>query len=143
MDLIMISHPSELTPATNWAETVWAQTPEESLIDHHTKARICVATILPFRDGQPDWAGFENSVRWMLTCAEAAEVEIVFVLNADTGDIFHLSEALYAEVIRRFRASFPEPKIICGTTAVGAHGEVFAYGTGQTSRSHKVSTTSK
>ncbi len=125
MDLIMISHPSELTPATNWAETVWAQTPEESLIDHHTKARICVATILPFRDGQPDWAGFENSVRWMLTCAEAAEVEIVFVLNADTGYIFHLSEALYAEVIRRFRASFPEPKIICGTTAVGAHGEVF------------------
>lgn len=121
----MISHPSELTPATTWEETIWAHTPEEALVDHTANPRLCVATLLPFQNGQPDWAGFETSVRWMLTCAEAAGVEIAFVLNADTGYIFNLSEELYAEVIRRFRAAFPEPKIICGTTAIGAEGDTF------------------
>ena len=121
----MISDPSELNPTTAWEKTVWAHTPEESLVDHTTPARLCVATLLPFRNGQPDWDGFERSIRWMLAAAEAYGVEIVFVLNADTGYIFQLDEELYAEVIRRFRAAFPEPKIICGTTAVGnGRGEI-------------------
>ena len=122
----MICHPSELTPSTTWEETVWAHTTEEALVDHASKPRLCVATLLPFQDGKPDWEGFENSVRWMLTCADIAGVEIVFVLNADTGYIFQLDEVLYAEVIRRFRAAFPEPKIICGTTAVGVEGNIFS-----------------
>jgi len=121
----MISDPSELKPTTEWEKTVWAHTPEESLVDHATPARLCVATLLPFQNGEPDWDGFERSIRWMLAAADANGVEIVFVLNADTGYIFQLDEELYAEVIRRFRAAFPEPKIICGTTAVGAEGEKF------------------
>lgn len=121
----MISHPDELTPDTTWDETVWAHTPEEALVDHETCARLCVATLLPFRNGTPDWDGFERSIRWMLAAGEAYDVELVFVLNADTGYIFQLNEELYAEVIRRFRASFPEPKIICGTTATGAGGDRF------------------
>lgn len=121
----MISDPSELKPTTQWDETIWAHTPEEALVDRKTPARLCVATLLPFKNGEPDWEGFERSIRWMLTCAEAYGVEIVFVLNADTGYIFQLDLDLYAEVIRRFRAAFPEPKIICGSTAVGAEGEDF------------------
>lgn len=121
----MITDVSQLTPSTTWVETVWSRTSEESLVDHAAKPRLCVATLLPFRNGQPDWEGFERSVRWMLKSAEAFGVEIAFVLNADTGFIFQLSESLYAEVIRRFRAAFPEPTIICGTTAVGASGETF------------------
>jgi dihydrodipicolinate synthase/N-acetylneuraminate lyase len=121
----MITDPSQLTPSSTWAETVWSRTPEESLVDHAAKPRLCVATLLPFRNGQPDWEGFECSIRWMLKSAEAFGVEIAFVLNADTGYIFQLSESLYAEVIRRFRTAFPEPTIICGTTAVGASGETF------------------
>jgi len=121
----MITDPHALTPATEWNETIWAHTPEEALVDHASKPRLCVATLLPFRDGEPDWEGFESSIRWMLACGEAYGVELVFVLNADTGYIFQLDEALYAEVIRRFRTAFPEPKIICGTTAVGAEGETF------------------
>jgi len=61
----------------------------------------------------------------MLAAGEVYDVELVFVLNADTGYIFQLDETLYAEVIRRFRAAFPEPKIICGATAVGASGDTF------------------
>lgn len=121
----MISDPAELKPSTAWGETVWARTPEETLVDRSSKARLCVATLLPFRDGKPDWESFENSIRWMTQCAEAAGVEIAFVLNADTGYIFNLSLELYGEVIRRFRAAFPEPTIICGSTAVGASGDVF------------------
>jgi len=121
----MITHPDELKPDTPWNETIWAHTPEESLADHQSKARLCVATLLPFKNNQPDWEGFERSIRWMIACADAYDVEIAFVLNADTGYIFNLSEELYAEVITRFRALFPEPKIICGTTAVGAEGNTF------------------
>lgn len=121
----MITDPADLKPSTTWEETVWARTPEETLVDHTSRARLCVATLLPFRDGKPDWEGFENSIRWMITCAEAAGVEIAFVLNADTGYIFNLSLDLYGEVIRRFRAAFPEPTIICGSTAVGASGDTF------------------
>ena len=121
----MITDPADLKPSTTWEETAWAHTPEEALVDRDSEARLCVATLLPFRDGKPDWEGFENSVRWMLACAESAGVEIAFVLNADTGYIFNLSEELYAEVISRFRAAFPDPTLICGTTAVGASGDTF------------------
>ena len=121
----MISDPVELQPNTPWSGTVWAQATEESLADHETQARLCVATLLPFRNQKPDWEGFENSINWMTKCAEAAEVELAFVLNADTGYIFNLSPELYAEVIKRFRAAFPNPKIICGVTAVGASGDQF------------------
>ncbi|MEM9016883.1 MAG: hypothetical protein AAGC68_07700 [Verrucomicrobiota bacterium] len=121
----MITDPSELSPDTSWSETIWAHTSEESLTDHKSKSRLCVATLLPFRDEQPDWEGFEKSIRWMLACGEAYGVELVFVLNADTGFIFQLDESLYTEVIRRFRAAFPEPRIICGSTAVGASGDQF------------------
>lgn len=121
----MIADPEHLRPDTDWRETAWARTPEEELADHRSEARLCVATLLPFLGGEPDWEGFERSVRWMRSCAEACGVEIVFVLNADTGFLFQLDEALYAEVIRRFRAAFPEQRIICGATAVGEEGDVF------------------
>ena len=121
----MITQATELQPDTPWSETVWAHTPEEALVDHESKARLCVATLLPFRNGEPDWDGFESSIRWMIAAGEACDVELAFVLNADTGYIFDLDLDLYGEVIRRFRAAFPEPKIICGTTAVGAEGDTF------------------
>ncbi|MCF6313425.1 MAG: hypothetical protein L3J39_13330 [Verrucomicrobiales bacterium] len=121
----LITEPADLSPSTTWAETCWAYTPEESLVNHRRKARVCVATLLPFADGKPDWQGFENSVRWMLKCGEYYGVDLVFVLNADTGYIFELSLPLYREVIERFRSTFPEPTIICGTTAVGAQGDDF------------------
>ena len=121
----MITDPKALLPSTSWQETKWGWTSEESLVDHKREARLCVATLLPFIDGKPDWDGFEKSVRWMLTCAEHSGVEVAFVLNADTGYIFQLSLELYEEVLCRFRALFPEVKMICGATAVGAEGEVF------------------
>lgn len=116
----LIDSPSDLTPATSWRQTVWACTAEEDLVDHATKARLCVATLLPFAGGQPDWEGFSRSVRWMLACAEHYGVELVCVLNADTGYIFELDEDLYAEVLRRFRAEFPGRRFIAGVTARGA-----------------------
>ena len=121
----MITSPADLKPDTKWTDTKWAWTSEESLVDHKTSGRLCVATLLPFKDGQPDWAGFERSIQWMIDCAGHFNVEIAFVLNADTGYIFNLSPELYREVITRFRATFPTPKIICGTTAVGASGDEF------------------
>ena len=121
----MISDPADLKPDTPWSETVWAHTSEESLADHETPARLCVATLLPFSDGKPDWAGFERSIAWMQRCGEHFGVEMAFVLNADTGYIFNLSLDLYREVIERFRTAFPDPKIICGVTAVGADGDDF------------------
>ncbi|MBB5036032.1 hypothetical protein [Prosthecobacter dejongeii] len=122
----LISHPADLTPTTPWQDTVWAYTPEETLVDHTTKARLCVATLLPFKDRQPDWDGFSKSVRWMQQCGEHYGVEMVFVLNADTGYIFDLSDELYAEVLKRFRAEFPNQKFIAGITARGAEkDEVF------------------
>ena len=87
----LISDPAELSPTTAWSETRWAYAPEESLVDHRSKARICVATLLPFVDGRPDWDGFERSVRWMLQSGEHYGVELVVVLNADTGYICDLS----------------------------------------------------
>ncbi len=98
---------------------------EDSLSDHRTTARLCVATLLPFKDGQPDWAGFEKSIAWMLNCGEHYGIDLAFVLNADTGYIFNLTAELYREVIERFRSLFPEPRIICGTTALNAEGDRF------------------
>lgn len=121
----MIANSDELTPETQWHQTVWARTPEESLADHSTRARLCVATLLPFHNAKPDWEGFANSIHWMIAAAKAYDVEIAFVLNADTGYIFQLNESLYAEVIRRFRTAFPEPTIVCGATAVGQEGSTF------------------
>lgn len=119
----LISNPADLTPTTTWQETVWAYTPEESLVDHTTKARLCVATLLPFKDRKPDWDGFSKSVRWMQQCGDYYGVEMVFVLNADTGYIFDLSNELYAEVLKRFRADFPNQKFIAGITARGAEND--------------------
>lgn len=116
----LIANPSELTPHTQWSETVWAWTGEEALIDHETKARLCAATLLPFKDRQPDWDSFVHSICWMQESAKFYGVELVPVLNADTGYIFDLDESLYAEVLRRFREAFPELRFIAGITARGA-----------------------
>jgi dihydrodipicolinate synthase/N-acetylneuraminate lyase len=116
----LIEKPTDLTPQTTWLETKWAWTGEEALIDHQTNARLCAAALLPFRNGQPDWAGFTASIRWMMAAATHFGVELVCVLNADTGYIFDLDDALYAEVLRRFRAEFPGAKFIAGVTARGA-----------------------
>ena len=121
MDLI--TSPADLKPDTPWQQTIWAHTSEEALVDHETKARLCVATLLPFKDRKPDWDGFAKSVRWMQQCAAHYGVEMVFVLNADTGYIFDLSDELYAEVLRRFRAEFPAQRFITGVTARGAEGD--------------------
>ncbi len=116
----LIEHPDELTPDTKWRETVWAWTPEEQLIDHSTPARLCTAALLPFRGGEPDWEGFTAAIRWLFAAADRYGVELVPVLNADTGYIFELDERLYAEVLRRFRDAFPGQPFIAGITARGA-----------------------
>jgi len=119
----LISDPRELTPQTTWQQTKWAWVGEEELVDHTTKARLCAAALLPFRDQKPDWAGFKASIRWMQAAADHYGVELVVVLNADTGYIFDLDDALYAEVLRRFRAEFPKAKFIAGVTARGAESD--------------------
>ncbi len=116
----LVEKPEDLTPQTTWQETKWAWTSEEELVDHTTKGRLCAAALLPFRDRQPDWEGFAASIRWMQAAADHYGVELVTVLNADTGYIFDLDDALYAEVLRRFRAEFPQAKFIAGITARGA-----------------------
>ena len=123
MKKTLISKPEELTPQTTWLDTKWAWTSEESLIDHTTKARLCAAALLPFRYQKPDWEGFTASIRWMQSAADQFGVELVTVLNADTGYIFNLDDAMYAEVIRRFRAEFPNAKFIAGVTARGAEAD--------------------
>ncbi|MCB1212534.1 MAG: hypothetical protein KDK97_24630, partial [Verrucomicrobiales bacterium] len=119
----LISNPADLTPNTSWLDTQWAWTGEEALIDHNTKARLCAAALLPFRDQTPDWAGFISSIRWMQSAADRFGVELVVVLNADTGYIFDLDDDLYAEVLRRFRAEFPSTKFVAGVTARGAEND--------------------
>jgi hypothetical protein len=119
----LITNPQDLTPRTAWRETKWAWTSEEELTDHTTRARLCPAVLLPFRDGRPDWESFTREVRWMMAAAEHYGVELVCVLNADTGYIFDLDDALYAEVLRRFRAEFPGAKFIAGVTARGAEND--------------------
>jgi dihydrodipicolinate synthase/N-acetylneuraminate lyase len=112
----LIHDPADLKPTTPWSDTVWAWTSEEELVDHTTRARLCVAALLPFHHGQPDWEGFLGSIDWMRRCAAHFGVEIVFVLNADTGYIFDLTLEEYREVLARFRAAFPDQKFIAGVT---------------------------
>ena len=119
----LIEHPDELRPGTAWRETVWAWTSEEALVDHSTKARLCAAALLPFCGGEPDWESFTASLRWMYAAAERYGVELVPVLNADTGYIFELNERMYAEVLRRFRDAFPGKPFVAGITARGAEGD--------------------
>ena len=119
----LIDSPADLRPFTPWSDTVWAWTPEESLVDHQRRARLCAAALLPFADSRPDWEGFETSIRWMQNAAARFGVDLVIVLNADTGYIFQLDDALYAEVLTRFRAAFPEQRFIAGVTARGAEND--------------------
>jgi len=119
----LISNPSDLKPSTPWSETRWAWVGEEELISHTTVPRLCVATLLPFKDGKPDWTGFVRCIRWMQEVAAYYNVEVVFVLNADTGYIFDLTPELYGEVLSRFRAEFPTQKFIAGVTARGAEND--------------------
>jgi dihydrodipicolinate synthase/N-acetylneuraminate lyase len=121
----LISDPADLRPDTVWRDTTWAWTSEEELVDHGTKARICVATLLPFRDGRPDWDGFVRSIAWMRECGAHYGVEIVFVLNADTGYIFDLTLDEYREVLGRFREAFPEQRFIAGVTGPDAGATEF------------------
>ena len=121
----MIHTADELKPSTLWGDTIWGNAREEDLTDIDANPRLCVAALLPFRDGHPDWKGFEKSLHWMHDCATAYEVDIRFVLNADTGYVFNLSIELYAEVLQRFRAIFPESTFIAGCTAVDASPENF------------------
>jgi dihydrodipicolinate synthase/N-acetylneuraminate lyase len=115
----LICDPKDLAPTTSWSETVWAWTSEETLVDHQTKSRLCSAVLLPFRDGQPDWDSLFASIRWMLAAAEYYGVELVPVLNADTGYIFNLDDAMYGEVLKRFREEFPTLPFVAGVTARG------------------------
>ena len=119
----LISNPNDLRPETRWEQTRWAWTSEESLTDHCTKARLCSAVLLPFKNGHPDWKSFSNSIRWIAAAAEHYGVEFVPVLNADTGYIFDLDDTLYAEVLSRFQSDFPTMKFIAGITARGADSD--------------------
>jgi len=119
----LITAVSDLKPATTWQETKWAWVGEEELVTHTATPRLCVATLLPFKDARPDWDGFARCIRWMQSVAAHYGVEVVFVLNADTGYIFDLTPELYAEVLRRFRAEFPAQRFIAGVTARGAESD--------------------
>ena len=119
----LIGKPEDLTPHTEWLDTKWAWTAEEELVDHTNKARLCAAALLPFRDKKPDWDGFYASIRWMKSAADHFGVELVTVLNADTGYIFDLDDETYAEVLRRFRSEFPKEKFIAGVTARNAQDD--------------------
>ena len=121
----MIQKAEELQPDTQWSETVWAHSREEDLMNDQSNPRLCVAALLPFKDGQPDWGSFERMLQWMVKCAYHFGVEITFVLNADTGYVFNLSMELYEEVINRFRSLYPDASFISGVTAVGASSTAF------------------
>ena len=120
----LIETAEQLTPHTPWLDTKWAWTGEEALIDHTTKSRLCAAALLPFCNQKPDWQGFIASIRWMQGAAEHFGVELVPVLNADTGYIFDMDDTLYAEVLQRFRAEFPTAKFIAGVTARGVQHDM-------------------
>ena len=121
----MIKAASDLLPTTQWSETIWSKTREEDLLDSRSISRLCVAALLPFKDSQPDWGSFDRMLVWMHECAHHFGVEITFVLNADTGYVFNLSNELYEEVIQRFRRLYPEAPFISGVTAVGASVDNF------------------
>jgi len=120
----MIDSAGDLQPDTRWRATRWAWTAEETLVDHVAKPRLCVAALLPFAEGKPDWRGFETSLRWMKQCAAHYGVDLVFVLNADTVYLFDLDLSLYRQVLERFRACLPEARMIVGVTATGESREV-------------------
>jgi hypothetical protein len=115
----LINQPADLTPQTRWQETKWAWVGEEELVDHQTKARLCSAVLLPFQNREPDWDSFVSSLHWMFEAAKHYNVELVPVLNADTGYIFDLDDTMYAQVLHRFRLAFPNTKFIAGITARG------------------------
>ena len=121
----MIRNAEELTPDTKWKETTWSCSREEGLADSVSNPRLCVAALLPFHHRKPDWRSFERMLVWMSDCAHHFGVEITYVLNADTGYVFNLSEELYEEVIIRFRSLYPDASFISGVTAVGASPENF------------------
>jgi hypothetical protein len=122
-DVPLIADPAELRPETPWSATKWASIGEESLVNHETRPRLCVASLLPFKNARPDWDGFTRCIQWMRDAAKAFNIEIAFVLNADTGYIFDLDESIYAEVLRRFRGAFPKQRFIAGVTARGAESD--------------------
>ena len=121
----MIRNAADLTPETKWDETIWSCAREEKLADPLSKPRLCVAALLPFHDRKPDWQSFERMLIWMSDCAQHFGIDITFVLNADTGYVFNLSDSMYEEVIIRFRALYPRASFISGITAVGADTENF------------------
>ena len=55
----LITDPANLRPDTSWARTKWARVGEESLVDHTTRPRLCVAALLPSFAGR-------NRMRWRL-----------------------------------------------------------------------------
>ena len=116
----MIHKADQLHPHSQWSETVWAHSREEDLLDDQSSPRLCVAALLPFKGGEPDWGSFEKMLHWMMICAKHFGVDLTFVLNADTGYVFNLSNQLYEEVIIRFRSLYPDASFISGVTAVGA-----------------------
>ena len=79
--LLMFKNASDLLPSTKWSETIWSSPVRKTLIDSRSSSRLCVAALLPFKDGQPDWGSFERMLVWMHECANFFEVEITFVLN--------------------------------------------------------------
>ena len=121
----MIKDASDLLPTTQWSETIWSKTREEDLLDSRSSSRLCVAALLPFKDTQPDWGSFDRMLVWMHERAHHFGVEITFVLNADTGYVFNLSNDLYEEVIQRFRRLYPDAPFISGVTAVEASADNF------------------
>jgi len=76
---LMIQSADELQPDTQWSETAWAHSREEDLTDDHSNPRLCVAALLPFKKGQPDWGSFERMLHWMMKCAKHFGVELTFV----------------------------------------------------------------
>ena len=122
---IMFKDASDLLPSTQWSETIWSMSREEDLVDSRSSPRLCVAALLPFKDAQPDWRSFERMLVWMNECANYFGVEITFVLNADTGYVFNLSNELYSDVIQRFRSLYPDAPFISGVTAVDASPDNF------------------
>ena len=121
----MIHNAEQLVPSTLWNETIWAHSREENLIDTRSDPRLCVAALLPFHQGEPDWGSFERMLIWMNKCADFFGVNITYVLNADTGYVFNLSNDLYSEVILRFRSLFPDSSFISGVTAVDGSPDNF------------------
>lgn len=121
----LISEATGLKVSTTWEETIWSQCREEVQVNYRSNPRLCVATLLPFKGGNPDWKGFEKMIEWMIQSARHFGVEISFVLNADTGYVFNLSLELYEEVICRFRAIHPNASFLCGVTALSASSDEF------------------